>query len=92
MGVGGGDDHTSSCGFNHHLHQIKTKFHFIYRNFIEKIQLLQLCRLLLRASYRSSFHQHSGGKKFKKITGVITDAKFCLVAATTICLSMQDNK
>ena len=25
MGVGGGDDHTSSNGFNHHLHQIKTR-------------------------------------------------------------------
>ena len=61
-GWGGGDDHTSSYGFNHHLHQIKTKFHFIYRNFIEKIQLLRLCHLLFRASYRSSFHQHSRGK------------------------------
>ena len=90
--MGGGDDHTLSYGFNHHLHQIKTKFHFIYQNFVKKIHLLRLCRLLLRASYCSSFHQHSGEKRRrKKITGVITDAKKNVVAAT-ICLSKQDNK
>ena len=83
MGVGGGDDHTSSNGFNHHLHQIKTRFHFISRNFIEKIQPVRLCCLLLRASYCSSFHRHSGEKR-KKITGVITDAKKNVVAATTM--------
>ena len=32
------------------------------------------------------------GKNKLKITGVITDAKKNVVAATTICLSNQDNK
>ena len=88
MGVGGGDDHTSSNGFNHHLHQIKTRLSKLNREGTTasvvssaiKSELSFFISLALR------------GKNKNKIMGLITDAKKNVAAATTICLSNQDNK